>query len=104
VALAVQEYLRGRGWPDPVVVDSGNGYHLLHRIDLPAEDGGLVARCLAALAARFDSDRAKIDQAVHNPARLCKIPGTVARKGDSMPDRPHRRARLLESPGGEVQA
>lgn len=96
--LAVREYLRGRGWPDPVLADSGNGFHLLYRVDLPADDGGLARRVLRALAARFDTDRVKIDQVVWNPARLCKLPGTWARKGDHTTDRPHRRARLVEVP------
>ncbi len=98
-AAAVRDFLRGRGWPDPVVADSGNGYHLLYRVDLPADDGGLSERALRALAARFDGDRVKIDQKVFNPARICKLPGTWARKGDDTPSRPHRRARLPEVPG-----
>jgi hypothetical protein len=98
VALDVREHLRGRGWPDPVLADSGNGFHLLYRVDLPAADGGRVERLLRALAARFDTPRVKIDQAVFNPARICKLPGTLARKGDSTPDRPHRRALVVEFP------
>jgi hypothetical protein len=86
------------GWPWPILADSGNGYHLLYRIDLPAEDGGLVQRCLAAMAARFDDDRVRVDTTVHNPARIWKLYGTPACKGDSTPDRPHRMARLLEVP------
>jgi hypothetical protein len=95
----VRDFLRARGWPDPVLCDSGNGYHLLYRVDLPADDGGVVKRVLQALAARFDTVRVKIDQTVFNPARICKLPGTMARKGDHTPLRPYRRARLLEVPG-----
>jgi hypothetical protein len=98
VAFDVREHLRGRGWPDPVLADSGNGYHLLYRVDLPAADMGAVERVLRALAAKFDTPRVKIDQTVFNPARICKLPGTLARKGDSTPDRPHRRARIVEYP------
>lgn len=98
-ALAVREYLRNRSWPEPILGDSGNGYHLLYHLDLPAADGGLVERTLKALAARFDTEKVKIDQSVFNPARICKLPGTLARKGDSTQDRPHRRASLLEVPG-----
>ena len=96
--LEVREFLRSRCWPDPLWSDSGNGYHLLYPIDLPAEDGGVVERILKALARRFDNDRVKIDQKVFNAARICKLPGTLARKGDSTPTRPHRRAALLEGP------
>ena len=97
--LAVREHLSGRQWPEPFLSDSGNGFHLLYPIDLPANDGGEVARILQALAKRFDSDQVKIDQSVHNPSRIFKLPGTLARKGDNTPLRPHRRAKLLEGPG-----
>jgi hypothetical protein len=96
---AVRDWLRGRGWPGPVLADSGNGFHLLYRIDLPADDGALVRRALRALAARFDTDAVKIDQAVYNAARIVKLYGTASRKGDSTPERPHRRSRVLEVPG-----
>ena len=95
---AIRDFLRSQAWPDPILADSGNGYHLLYRVDLPADDGGQVARILQALASRFDSDQVKIDQKVFNPARICKLPGTLARKGDNTPQRPHRRAKLLEGP------
>jgi hypothetical protein len=101
VILEVRDHLRRMGWPDPILGDSGNGYHGLWRIDLPADDGGTVKRLLHALAARFDRDKVKIDTSVFNPSRICKLPGTLARKGDSTPKRPHRMAKLLEVPGRE---
>jgi hypothetical protein len=91
-------YLQSDGWPAPVIADSGNGGHLLLPIDLPTDDGGLVSRCLKSLAAKFDDDRVKIDTSVANPARIWKLYGTPACKGDSTPQRPHRMARLLEVP------
>jgi hypothetical protein len=97
-ALAIREYLDGRNWPKPILGDSGNGFHLLYRIDLPADDGGTVRRILQALAKRFDSPAVKIDTAVFNAGRICKLPGTLARKGDHVPQRPHRRALFLEVP------
>ncbi len=39
-----------------------------------------------------------MDKGVHNPARIAKVPGTLARKGDATPDRPHRRGGILEIP------
>lgn len=98
VIREVRQFLRGRDWPDPLLVDSGNGFHLLYRIDEPADDDGRIQRLLSAIAARFDTAEVKIDCSVFNPARICKLPGTLARKGDSTPLRPHRRARILEWP------
>ncbi len=94
----VGRYLRTYGFANPVVADSGNGYHLLYRVDLLPEDGGLIKRCLEALAFRFDTDAVTIDQAVSNPARMTKLYGTLARKGDATGDRPHRRSRLMHVP------
>jgi hypothetical protein len=105
LVLSIRDYLRGRGWPDPILGDSGNGYHLLYRIDLPVDDGELVKRVLQSIAQRFDSAAASIDQKVFNPARICKVPGTSARKGDNLKDdsvagiRPHRMASIVEVPG-----
>jgi len=97
-AYELREALSADGFPDPIVADSGNGGHLLYRIDLPADDSGLVKRCLQALSLQFDDDMVKVDQTVFNPARIWKLYGTVSRKGDSVLDRPHRSARILEVP------
>ena len=41
-AREIYRFLKERGWPEPVVADSGNGYHLLYRIDLPCDDGKVL--------------------------------------------------------------
>lgn len=97
-AAAIREALTTSGWPAPILADSGNGGHLMYRIDLPAEDQGLVKRVLAALAFRFDDGTVTTDRTVCNPARIWKLYGTPARKGDSTAGRPHRVARLLDVP------
>jgi putative DNA primase/helicase len=94
----VHRWLQAQGWPEPVLADSGNGYHLLYRMDLPSEDDGRVKSVLETLAARFDSGRVKIDTKVFNPSRIVKLYGTVARKGDSIQERPHRRTGVLAIP------
>jgi hypothetical protein len=97
---AIRDWLTSQSWPAPVLADSGNGGHLLYQIDLPNDDAAkaLIERCLKALASRFDDAAAKIDQTVFNASRVSKVYGTLAAKGDSTPDRPHRIARILELP------
>ena len=97
--LGVEAFLEEQGWPEPVLADSGNGFHLLYRIDLPA-DSDQVEKCLEALAHRFSDNNAKIDVSVHNPARILKLYGTSASKGDHCPDinRPHRMSKILRQP------
>jgi hypothetical protein len=95
-AREMRVYLQARGWPEPLLADSGNGAHLLYRVDLPADDGGLVEGALAALAFRFTDALVTVDQKNFNPARIWKLYGTLAAKGDPMPERPHRLSRLME--------
>ena len=96
LALAVRDYLHGLGWPQPMVGMSGNGYALLYSIDLPndAEATALVAGVLAHLDGRFSSDTVKIDTTVSNAARIGCLFGTLKVKGDSTPERPHRRSQI----------
>jgi hypothetical protein len=98
VVQRIRCHLTGEGWPLPILADSGNGYHLLYRIDLPANDSSIVERILKSLAARFNTDSVAIDQKVFNPARIWKLYGTTSCKGDSTLDRPHRRSCILEVP------
>jgi hypothetical protein len=100
MALAVRDHLAKEGWPAPIEADSGNGAHLLYRVDLPndGESTALVRGVLAALDARFSTGAAKVDTANHNAARIWKVYGTVSRKGDPVPDRPHRRSAVLAAP------
>jgi hypothetical protein len=101
-ALEVREFLRGFGWTEPVVGDSGNGYHLLYRIDLPndRESLELVKGILEALAFKFSDKVVEVDVTTCNAARIWKLYGTTARKGDDAGNRPHRRSRLLKVPEG----
>ena len=76
---------------------SGNGGHLLCLLpDWPndQEHVGKLKTMLEGIEKEFGGRGVDIDQAVFNPARLCKVYGTVGRKGDSIETRPHRRSYL----------
>jgi hypothetical protein len=98
VTVAVQEFLRSLGWPEPVVVDSSNGFHSLFPIYLPAEDATTVKDVLRVLSWKFSSEGAIVDTAVHDACRIVKVPGTMGRKGPHSEDRPWRQSRLLSAP------
>ncbi len=89
-----------KGWPVPVLADSGNGAHILYRIDLPNDDASrdLVKRCLEVLDLLFSNPACSIDTANFNAARIWKLYGTTSRKGDHTPDRPYRVSRVLSAP------
>ena len=96
----VARWLAGLGFPDPVKADSGNGAHLLYRIDLPNDEAAtaLVKASLTTLDVLFSDERVKVDTANFNAARIWKLYGTMSRKGDSTPERPHRRSRNIAFP------
>ena len=92
----VAQHLADKGWPQPIVAMSGNGWYLLYAIDLPNDPASLelVKRVLEALAARFSREATKIDTTVSNAARLVGLVGSLKVKGDSIAERPHRRSFL----------
>src|SRR6202043_99344 len=83
---------------DPIVGDSGNGFHVLVRIALGSDRKDLVKAVLASLAERYDTEHATIDRTIFNAARILKSYGTISRKGEATEDRPHRKASLLYIP------
>jgi hypothetical protein len=95
-AYEIRKYLTTKhGWSDPIMADSGNGFHLLYPIDLPAEDSEILKDLIARLADHFDDNNVRLDRAVFNPSRIVRLYGTLTAKGDDMPDRPHRPSRKM---------
>jgi hypothetical protein len=57
---------------------------------------------LLALADRFDDGQTKVDRTVFNAGRICKLPGTVANKGDHTAAAPWRLSYLTDTPARVV--
>lgn len=93
----IRVYLEGQGFPSPVIAMSGNGMHLMYRVDLPAESA-LPRTITHALAKMYTGDAVELDTSVHKRAQLWKFYGTRARKGTHTAERPHRLARTLSLP------
>ena len=84
-------------WAKTVKGMSGNGGHGLIR--LPGyrnNEGTRKAKegLTRFLAERFSDARVSVDNTVFNASRIWKLYGTLACKGDSIPDRPHRHSYL----------
>ena len=99
-AQEVQRYMDECGFEVPEVVDSGNGFHLKYRIDFPNDDNGrtIVSNLVDSLREQFPM----IDPVVKNPARILKLPGTIAMKGRNTEERPFRPSYIIQD-AGEVQ-
>jgi hypothetical protein len=96
-------WLIARSWPDPYLSLSGNGYHVYFLTNLDAlesnSENTLLRRAfLQALARKFDSTHSQIDRGVYNSARVTKIIGTLARKGQCSEGRPYRTVELISAP------
>jgi hypothetical protein len=100
IARSVKWDLNGRGWPEPLLGDSGNGAHLIYKVKLnnTKDNVQMLQQSLKALAQKYDNDQVKIDTSVFNPGRLVKAYGTRARKGKKTDDRPQRVAKILFMP------
>lgn len=103
-ARQVAAQLAAEGWPAPLVGDSGNGAHLIYAVELDntPEATELAKGVLGGLAQRFAERLAagglELDQTVFNAARISKLYGTRTGKGDNLPERPHRYAKIVELP------
>lgn len=99
-ARRVYSWLQMEGFEEPVVGMSGNGFHLLYPVTIPADDKGKgkVKHFLEALDMLFSDEVIKIDTVNHNPARICKLYGSLAQKGTGTEDRPHRMTYLVRVP------
>lgn len=79
----VEVYLTSLGWSKPIRLLSGNGIHLLYRGDGCAAHGKeateVVRDALRYLADEFNGI-CKVDTAVHNAARISRLPFTLNKK------------------------
>lgn len=109
MAEIIREDLAREGWPEPLVGDSGNGAHLIYAVNQAniQEVRDLRKGVLAGLAERYSQELEKkgleIDQKVFNAARITKLYGTQVAKGENLPERPHRLARILSLPAEPVE-
>lgn len=97
-AEAVHQWLTGEGWPLPVAGTSGNGAHLLYAVDFEenSTNAATVKRLFMRIAHHVHfhvCQHTKFDTVCHNAARIWKVYGTKAKKGNATADRPHRFAR-----------
>lgn len=97
----IGKFLKDEGFNYPLYGMSGNGYHLLYRVDIENTDENkeLIKSFLWALSMLFSTDLISVDKTVFNPSRISKVLGTHSRKGtDQDADRPQRLSRLLHVP------
>lgn len=100
VGNKVYSFLRDQGFTKPVCAFSGNGLHLLYKVDLAnnQENTELVKKFLQTLDMLFSDETVDIDTSVYNASRITKLYGTVSRKGANTEERPHRVSQIISTP------
>lgn len=97
VALRVIDFMEGLDFDSCIIAISGNGIHLLYRIEEEATDENkhMLAQCLKAVDAECSDDIVKIDTVNFKKAQTGKLYGTLAQKGTNTPERPFRMSRII---------
>ena len=100
IVNSVYKFLRDEGFEPPVICDSANGWHLLYKQAMRAtpENTEIMKRFLQVLDMYFSTDKVKIDVSTFNNSRICKLYGTVSRKGSDTIDRPQRLSGFVRVP------
>lgn len=104
LATDIVDWLTSIGWPEPLIAESGNGIHVMYRVDEPNDDASRVDFEMASkmLASIWSTDKIVVDTTSFNASRVWKIYGTISAKGSSTEDRPHRVAKIIKVPEGGV--
>lgn len=99
-AIDVYKFLKENGFNEPIVAMSGNGYHILLpcKMKISEDNNNIIKRFLLALDMLFSDDKIEIDKKVFNPARICKLYGTTAKKGSNIEGREWRISKIIKHP------
>lgn len=94
----IKKYLVSMGVDGFITASSGNGWHLLLRVDIVnnVDNVNTVKMFLKSLDSKFSNDKVKVDITTGNPARLTRFYGTMTCKGENTVDRPHRRSAIID--------
>lgn len=103
VSETVRKFLSDLGWGEPIVVDSGSGYHLWYRADRLHAFGPEWPQALKHISRLHSTGQVTIDTSVCNSARILRLPGTENRKGESTAERPHRICKVISYPEQTVK-
>lgn len=99
-AVDMYKYLMSQGFNEPIVGRSGNGYHITIacRIGAAPEKTEVIKRFIKVLSLMFSDEHVDVDEKVFNLSRICKLPGTMAMKGDNSIERPWRISQIVSVP------
>jgi len=86
-------FIRQKGFNQPYVDFSGNGYRVIQRVDISIENHDEIAGKLELYFKEVKIEVPELDSIFDLP-RIIKVPGTMSIKGHNTEERPHRVARI----------
>jgi len=102
----ILRYVHKRGFGEPYLDDSGNGYRLTLKVNLPTTNHTETTAKLQKFFEEFKGEFVFLDNISDLP-RIIKVPGTWSLKGEDTPERPHRQSKLIQlgdlTPNEELQ-
>ena len=89
-------WLRSRGYLEPYLDDSGNGYHVIQKVDITVKQPAWLENQLRNYFKEVQkaTPYMKLDS-IFDMTRILKVPGTLSLTGENIPERPHRTAKIL---------
>jgi hypothetical protein len=94
-------YLKEQGFNEPFTAFSGNGFHIILRVNMPKTEN--TKNQIDALFRDIEANTGvHIDPANKNPSRVSRIIGTLNVRGESSIDRPHRLSAIINEGSPDV--
>lgn len=90
------KWLKDQGYLEPYFDDSGNGFHIIQKVDIPVTHFSWLENQLRNYFKEVQraTPYTKMDS-IYDMARIVKVAGTVSLKGANTKERPHRTAKIL---------
>ena len=99
-ALAVAEkaeaFLKTMNFPEPILIDSTNGYNLLYKVHLKAsqENERMLKNCLVVIGTKVNTEKVAVDTVVFDRGRKLKLPGSI----NNADEEGHRMSQIIKIP------
>lgn len=99
-AQEVFRFLKEKGFEDMAVAISGNGWHVLVRVDIPCDEetDKIIKDFYTYMGSVFTDEYVDFDTSVYTRARLTKLYSTLAKKGANIPSNPWRQSKIVYIP------
>jgi hypothetical protein len=95
-ARKIHALMQGYDFPEPAWACSGNGIHLIYRVEIPeaSKFHPQWKQTLKGLKNIMQLKDVELDTSVANPAQICRAYGTINLKGGEAAQRPFRRSEV----------